>query len=558
MTARAAGRHRRGRTAAPPVEAKPKRGAGAGAGPAPRRDTPAGVIASFIAPYMPHPLLVPDAHPGYRRLRDAYDALRRRIQELNPDLLLLYSTQWPSVIGHQVQVDPSPAWTYVDQEWHELGSIPYRFRVDAAFGEAYVAAGKARGLEMRGVAYKGFPVDVGSITALKLLDPDNKVPASIVSCNMYADRAETIVLGKAAADAIARQGKRVVAIAVTALSNRLFSAKVPFKEDRIHSRKDDEWNRKYLEFLGRGRLEDASQLAREFASQANGDSKLKAVWWLAAVSGAHNRYDGTVHAYEALYGTGAAVVGLVPTQKASLDKEYDEDAPEVYKGDRNVLGGSNPFEAPEVPSIAEPFAPAAFKALPDADKLSAPAFTQRHAGGRVDEDEPETWSGAHSSADEDSGAGYPGAPSSPTPRAQAVVETRKAPVPYAAYAHARRVGDLLYLAGIGPRDPKTNVTVGGPVYDETHKPLKYDVKAQTEQVLRNIETILKESGCTMEDVFDVSAFLIDMKNDFAGFNEVYNKWFGHIKPARTTVQVEALPGPIAVELKVVAKVPDGA
>jgi 2-aminomuconate deaminase len=166
------------------------------------------------------------------------------------------------------------------------------------------------------------------------------------------------------------------------------------------------------------------------------------------------------------------------------------------------------------------------------------------------------WSGAHSSADEDSGAGYPGAPSSPTPaRAQAVVETSKAPVPYAAYAHARRVGDVLYLAGIGPRDPKTNATVGGPVYDDKHKPLKYDIKKQTEQVLRNIETILKESGCTMEDVFDVSAFLIDMKNDFAGFNEVYNKWFGSIKPARTTVQVEALPGPIAVELKVVAKIP---
>lgn len=521
--------------------------------------TSAGVIASFIVPYMPHPLLVPDAHPGYRRLRDAYEEARRRIEELKPDLLLLYSTQWPSVIGHQVQADPAPEWTYVDQEWHELGSIPYKFRVDAGFSEAYVAAGHARGLEMRAVAYRGFPVDVGSITALKLLNPQNKVPASIVSCNMYADRAETIVLGKAAADAIAAQGKRVVAVAVTALSNRLFSAKVPFKEDRIHSRKDDEWNRKYLEFLGRGRLEDASQLAREFASQANGDSKLKAVWWLAAVSGAHNRYDGTVHAYEALYGTGAAVVGLVPTQKASLDKEYDEDAPEVYKGDRNVLGGANAFETADKagdPSANKP------------PMAQTPQVMNKRASGRsvslvvppgADDEEPETWSGAHSSADEDSGAGYPGAPSSPTPsNAQAVVETKKAPVPYAAYAHARRVGDVLYLAGIGPRDPKTNATVGGPVYDAKHKPLKYDVKAQTEQVLRNIETILKESGCTMADVFDVSAFLIDMKNDFAGFNEVYNKWFGDIKPARTTVQVEALPGPIAVELKVVAKVPGGA
>ncbi|HUR26150.1 MAG TPA: Rid family hydrolase [Candidatus Thermoplasmatota archaeon] len=509
-------------------------------------------MASFIVPYMPHPLLVPDANPGYRRIRDAYGAVRKQIEALKPDLLLIYSTQWPSVIGHQVQTDPAPEWTYVDQEWHELGGIPYKFRMDAAFGEAYVTAGQARGLEMRGVSYKGFPVDVGSIVALKLLDPKNAVPASIVSCNMYADRAETIVLGKAAHDALVSQGKRAVAIAVTALSNRLFSAKVPFKDDRIHSRKDDEWNRKYLDFLARGRLEDASQLAREFAQQAGGDSKMKAVWWLAAVSGAHNRYEGTVHAYEALYGTGAAVVGLVPTQKASLDKEYDEDDAEVYRGDRNVLGGSNPFESADATTPTNGPRNPRNQGKP-LSVVSVDSVARRSGG---DEDDLESWTGAHSSADEDSGAGYPGAPSSPTPQAvaQSVVETTKAPVPYAAYAHARRVGDVLYLAGIGPRDPKTNATIGGPVYDERQRPLKYDIKAQTEQVLRNIETILQESGCTMADVFDVSAFLIDMKDDFAGFNEVYNKWFGAIKPARTTVQVEALPGPIAVELKVTAHV----
>jgi 2-aminomuconate deaminase len=136
-----------------------------------------------------------------------------------------------------------------------------------------------------------------------------------------------------------------------------------------------------------------------------------------------------------------------------------------------------------------------------------------------------------------------------------VVATSKAPKPYAAYAHARRVGDLLYLAGIGPRHPKTNATTGGPVYDAKGKPLSYDVKAQTKQCIENIKTILEESGASLDDVFDVSAFLIDMKRDFADFNEVYNGYFATIQPARTTVQVEALPGPIAVELKVVAKVP---
>lgn len=513
-----------------------------------------GVVASFILPYMPHPLLVPDANPGYRRLRDAYDAVRKQVEALKPDVLLIYSTQWPSVIGHQVQTDPAPEWTYVDQEWHELGSIPYRFRMDTAFGEAYVAAGAKRGLEMRAVSYKGFPVDVGSIVALKLLDPKNAIPASIVSCNMYADRAETIVLGKAANDALLAQGKRAVAIAVTGLSNRLFSAKVPFKDDRIHSRKDDEWNRKYLDFLARGRLEDASQLAREFSQQAGGDSKMKAVWWLAAVSGAHNRYDGTVHAYEALYGTGAAVVGLVPTQKQALDKEYDEDDAEVYRGDRNVLGGNNPFESPDAAPESQ------IAQIPQMTTKSASAPSAKSATNGTperDEDDLESWTGAHSSADEDSGAGYPGAPSSPTPQAavQSVVETAKAPKPLAAYAHARRVGDLLFLAGIGPRVPETNEIPGGPVRDAKGKPLKYDVVAQSKQCIANIETILKESGCTLADVFDVSVFLIDMETDFPKFNEVYNATFGKYRPARTTVEVEKLPGPIAVELKVIAKAP---
>src|SRR5207248_472455 len=131
-----------------------------------------------------------------------------------------------------------------------------------------------------------------------------------------------------------------------------------------------------------------------------------------------------------------------------------------------------------------------------------------------------------------------------------VVETAKAPKPLAAYAHARRVGDLLFLAGIGPRIPGSDKIPGGPVYDASGKRLKYDVKAQTRQCIENIEVILKEEGLGLEDVFDVSVFLIDMKNDFAAFNEIYNAAFGASKPARTTVQVEALPGPIAVELKV--------
>jgi 2-aminophenol/2-amino-5-chlorophenol 1,6-dioxygenase alpha subunit len=154
---------------------------------------------------------------------------------------------------------------------------------------------------------------------------------------MYADRAETIVLGKSAADAVKEKNLRAVAIASTALSNRLWTRPVAPHEDAISSQKDDEWNRKLLELLSAGRLEDVAQLARQFAREAHADSKLKAIWWLSAALGSSNDFRGSVLGYEALYGTGAAVVELRPGGVSQGEQEFDEDDVEFYRGERSVL-----------------------------------------------------------------------------------------------------------------------------------------------------------------------------------------------------------------------------
>jgi 2-aminophenol/2-amino-5-chlorophenol 1,6-dioxygenase alpha subunit len=104
------------------------------------------LLAAFLVPGLPHPYLIPDANPGYRRLRDAYGQVRAEVQRLKPDLLLLYSTQWLSVVGHQVQARKEAVWDHVDPEWHELGHIPYTLRFDPEFGAQHVEKGKARGL----------------------------------------------------------------------------------------------------------------------------------------------------------------------------------------------------------------------------------------------------------------------------------------------------------------------------------------------------------------------------------------------------------------------------
>jgi len=270
-------------------------------------------------------------------MHDSFAEARAMIRELKPDLLLLYSSQWASIIGHQIQADPTPTWNLVDQDFHALGTVDYSLRMDPEFAHTYDTAAKERGLTSRTVAYRGFPIDTGTVVALKLLDPDNAVPACVVSCNMYADRAETIVLGKAARDAVERTGRRVLAVAVTALSNRMWTHWIDPIEDRIHSRKDDEWNRKLLELLAEGRLEDVSQLARQFTAQAHGDSKLKAIWWLSACLGQTNDFAGEVYNYQPVWGSGAALVGLRPQAAQAGRLEYDEDDTERYRGDRNVL-----------------------------------------------------------------------------------------------------------------------------------------------------------------------------------------------------------------------------
>ena len=132
------------------------------------------------------------------------------------------------------------------------------------------------------------------------------------------------------------------------------------------------------------------------------------------------------------------------------------------------------------------------------------------------------------------------------------VRTERAPKPVGAYPHARRVGDLLFVSGMGPRQPETDEIPGGPVRDADGNALAYDVALQTRAVIDNVRRVLEAAGSRLEDVVDVTCFLVDMDRDFAAFNQVYGEMFGPIGPTRTTVEVGALPTPIAVELKVIA------
>ena len=105
-----------------------------------------------------------------------------------------------------------------------------------------------------------------------------------------------------------------------------------------------------------------------------------------------------------------------------------------------------------------------------------------------------------------------------------------APIPMPA-----RLATCSILSGVGPRQPGTNAIPGGPIHDENGEPLDYDIKAQTHAVVNNVKRIVEEAGATMDQVVDVTTFLVDMKRDFAGYNEVWAETLGKVGPTRTTL-----------------------
>ena len=142
-------------------------------------------------------------------------------------------------------------------------------------------------------------------------------------------------------------------------------------------------------------------------------------------------------------------------------------------------------------------------------------------------------------------------PQPPTPNL--ITVTNNASTPLGAYPHARRVGNLLFLSGIGPRDPKDN-SIPGLEVDAAGNIIKYDIEAECHSVFANIKAVLEASGSSWDKIIDVTVFLTNMKNDFSVYNKIYADYFTSVQACRTTVEVKSLPTLIAIELKVIATV----
>ena len=472
------------------------------------------VTACYVVPGLPHVLLAPEQSAGWKSLRESFDVVRREIEASDAEMILYFSSQWLSVLGYLFQADPSPEWTLVDHNWHEYGSIHYKFEIDTDFAKLYCDEVKGLGHYVREVNYKGFPIDTGTIVAQKLLNPSNRLPAAVASCNMYAEKQETLSIGQAAMRALEKHGKKVAVVVVSGLSSRFETREIVPSEDRISSLKDDEWNQKILELFGEGRLEDVSEVAREYSRQANADMGFKGIWWLNGLCGKTNSFEGRIFDYQAIWGTGAGVVGLYPSRRLHSLPDWVNDEADLV-------------ERMDVSTSRSQTAPSARTAAPQASApVRASMTTATDTGSQA-------------------------------------ISTAKAPPPVGPYPHARREGEFLFLSGCGPRKPGSK-DIPGVTLNDKGEIVAYDIEAQTRSVMENVRLILEAAGSSFNDVVDVQVYLTDMKRDFATFNRIYGEFFGSRKddhgvpigPCRTTIEVGALPTPIAVEVKVLARVRD--
>lgn len=134
-----------------------------------------------------------------------------------------------------------------------------------------------------------------------------------------------------------------------------------------------------------------------------------------------------------------------------------------------------------------------------------------------------------------------------------ILNSNTAPEPVGAYPHARKVGNLLFLSGVGPREKGTKV-IPGVELDANGEIVSYDIEKQCHSVFNNVKTIVEDSGSSWMNIVDVTVFLTNMKDDFKTYNRIYAEYFKENQPCRTTLEIKSLPTPIGIELKVIATI----
>lgn len=267
-----------------------------------------GVVAAYWLPASPLLALQPEA--PHAELVAAIERVRRDLEDLAPDTVVVYSTRWFAVLDQLWQGKPRLSGLHVDENWHELGELRYDIITDVSLARACVRQARRQGIASKLVNYDGFPLDSATLSANQLLNPEGEWPTLIVANNLYHDFEQTRALGEIVAAQADAQGKRVAVLVLGGLSGTEFRDERPLTEDTIATTSDDEANQRLLKTLKSRDLDALYRQLPEFVSQARGDMGMKHLAFaLGAMHGRLGRVQ--VYAYGPVYGAGAAVVKLL-------------------------------------------------------------------------------------------------------------------------------------------------------------------------------------------------------------------------------------------------------
>lgn len=262
------------------------------------------VVSAFLVPGNPLPLLRGD-NPPWGLLADAARTAGRSLAESRPDVLLVYSTQWITVLDELWQTRPHSTGLHVDENWYEYGDMQTDLRVDVDLATACIKAANDAGIRSKSVNYEGFPIDTGTIVAGAFLNPTGEIPTVIAANNLYHDFAKTETIAALAVQQADLQNKRVAVIGIGGLSANYFDRDIVLADDHIVNPSDDDANKAMLADLAAGSATLRTSIT-DYVKSVKADMGMKHLAWVLGALGMYSK--ATVHGYGATYGAGAAVV----------------------------------------------------------------------------------------------------------------------------------------------------------------------------------------------------------------------------------------------------------
>lgn len=274
------------------------------------------IVGIGLIPGLPH-LLARDPAPSWEQLAGAAREMGEEWRAAGAEALMVMSTQWFTVLGHNFQARPQLRGTYVDENWYayDYGTFDYEIETADALVRGWGGEAAADGFQVHMTDYEGFPIDTGSLVAQRLLDPQRNLPMAIMSCNLYAAAGDMERLGHAGARAAAGLDLKVACVAVSGLSGGWTNRWIEPREDEVSSPAHDAWNRRMLEWLEAGDSATALAERERYSEESEVDSQLRALPLIEGWAGTLG--PAQIRSYGPVWGTGAAVVSWNKQQGGS-------------------------------------------------------------------------------------------------------------------------------------------------------------------------------------------------------------------------------------------------